>query len=74
MISTFTIRFRKFIWFLIFSFTLYCIPHIELLFPYKLHFHPSEAEAAETHQTTETQTTSPQGETLENPPEKEESP
>jgi len=44
----FPTRFRNFIWFLIFTFTLYCMPNYELLFPYKIHFGIPEAEAAET--------------------------
>lgn len=48
MLSSFTTRFRKFIWFLIFTFTLYSIPHFEILLPYKIHLFFSEAEAAET--------------------------
>ena len=47
MLSTFTIRFRNFIWFLIFTFTLYCMPHLETLLPYEIHISFSEAEAAE---------------------------
>ncbi len=47
MLSTFTTRFRSFIWFLIFSFTLYSMPHLELLFPYKIYLFHSEAGASE---------------------------
>jgi len=47
MLSSFTIRFRNFIWFLIFTFTLYCMPHLEALLPYEIHISFSEAEAAE---------------------------
>jgi len=47
MLSTFTIRFRSVIWFLIFAFTLYCMPHLELLFPYRFYFFLPEAVAQE---------------------------
>jgi hypothetical protein len=64
MISSFTTRFRKFIWFLIFSFTLYSIPHLELLLPYKIHFSLPEAQASEPQATeTQPQTTQPQAPT-----------
>ncbi len=46
MLCSFTIRFRSFIWFLIFTFTLYSIPSFEYLLPYKIHLFFSEAEAA----------------------------
>jgi len=55
MLSTFTTRFRNFIWFLIFTFTLYSMPHFDLLFPYKFHLFFPESQAAET-ETTESQT------------------
>ena len=55
MLSSFTTRFRNFIWFLIFTFTLYSMPHFELLFPYKIHLFFPEAQAVET-ETTESQT------------------
>src|SRR4030043_2369243 len=59
LLSSFTIRFRNFIWFLIFTFTLYCMPHLESLLPYEIHISFSEAEAAEVEasepQATETQ-------------------
>ena len=55
MLCSFTTRFHNFIWFLIFTFTLYCIPHFDLLLPYELHLSFSEAQAAD-DQTTETQT------------------
>jgi hypothetical protein len=47
MRCSFTARFHNFIWFLIFTFTLYCMPNFELLFNYELHFGVPEAEAAE---------------------------
>lgn len=47
MLSSFTTRFRSLIWFLIFSFSLYCMPNLELVFPYKISLFPSEAEASE---------------------------
>jgi len=47
MLSTFTIRFRSVIWFLIFTFTLDCVPHLELLFPYRFHFFLPAAVAQE---------------------------
>ena len=47
ILCSFTTRFRSLIWFLIFTFTLYCFPHFELLIPYKIHFSLPEAEAAE---------------------------
>jgi len=47
MLSTFTIRFRSVIWFLIFTFTLSTMPHLEMLIPYRIHFFSSEAYAAE---------------------------
>jgi len=58
-LSTFTTRYHNFIWFLIFTFTLYCMPHLELLFPYKLRLFVSEAQA---------QTTEDQGQGGEEPP------
>jgi RHS repeat-associated protein len=51
----FTTRCHNFIWFLIFTFTLYCMPNYELLFPYKIHFGLPEAEAAETTEQTQAQ-------------------
>jgi hypothetical protein len=48
MLCSFTTRFRNFIWFLIFTFTLYCMPNYELFLPYKIHFGIPEAGAAET--------------------------
>jgi len=48
-LTGFPTRFRNFIWFLIFTFTLYCMPHFELIFPYEIHFHLAEAEAAESN-------------------------
>ncbi|OGP77592.1 MAG: hypothetical protein A2V86_17690, partial [Deltaproteobacteria bacterium RBG_16_49_23] len=59
MISHLTTRCHDFIWFLIFTFTLSSMPHLELLFPYRFHFHPPKAEAAEA-QTTDSQADSPQ--------------
>jgi RHS repeat-associated protein len=38
---------REFIWFVIFCFTLSCMPHLEMLFPYRFYFSHGEAEAAE---------------------------
>lgn len=61
MICSFTIRFRNFIWFLIFTFTLYCMPHIELLLPYELHLSFPEAEASAS-ETEESQSLATQGE------------
>jgi len=61
VLSSFTIRFRNFIWFLIFTFTLYCMPHIEMLLPYEIHISFSEAEAAEV-ESSETQATETQAE------------
>ncbi|MBS3907940.1 MAG: hypothetical protein KGZ49_12980, partial [Syntrophaceae bacterium] len=62
MLSSFTTRFRSFIWFVIFTFTLYSMPHLELLLPYKIYFFHSEAEASET-QTAETETPATQQQT-----------
>jgi len=59
MLSSFPSRHRNFIWFLIFSFTLYCIPHLELLLPYKIHLSFSEAEAAEENEDEEQDTDKP---------------
>ena len=56
MLCSFTTRFRNFIWFLIFTFTLYCIPNYELLLPYKINFGIPEAGAAEGTQAPEIQT------------------
>ncbi len=61
MLCSFTIRFRSFIWFLIFTFTLYSIPSFEYLLPYKIHLFFSEAEAADT-QPNESQPPPNQGE------------
>jgi hypothetical protein len=47
MLSSFPSRHRDFIWFLIFTFALYSMPHLELLFPYKLGLFVNQAEAAE---------------------------
>jgi hypothetical protein len=55
MISSFTTRFRSLIWFVIFTFTLYSLPHFGLILPFKIHLDFSEATAAEV-QDTETQT------------------
>ena len=52
MLSTFPNRFRTFIWFLIFTFTLSTVPHFEFLFPIRLHFF-SKAMAAEDAETLE---------------------
>ena len=60
MLSSFTTRFSNFIWFLIFTFTLYSIPHFEFLFPYKFHLFFHEAQAAEA-QAPEAQTGGDQG-------------
>ena len=46
-LTGFTTRFHNFIWFLIFTFTLYCMPNYELLLAYELHVSFSEAEAQE---------------------------
>jgi hypothetical protein len=43
----FTTRFHNFIWFLIFTFTLYCMPNYELLLPFKIHIGWNEAYASE---------------------------
>jgi len=48
MISSFTTRFQSLVWFLIFTFTLSCMPHLELIFPYKLYISVQEAQASET--------------------------
>jgi len=61
MLSSFTVRFRNLIWFLIFTFTLYCMPHLEMLLPYEIHISFSEAEAAEV-QASEPQATEAQAE------------
>jgi hypothetical protein len=47
MLCSFTNRFHNFIWFLIFTFTLYCMPHLEMLLPYRLNLFLPGAEAAE---------------------------
>ena len=47
MLSQFKIRFRSFIWLLIFTFTLHSTPHFEILLPYKFHISFSEAKADE---------------------------
>ena len=47
MFCSFTTRFRNFIWFLIFTFTLYCMPNYELLLPFKIHIGWNEAYASE---------------------------
>jgi hypothetical protein len=62
MISSFTTRFRSLIWFVIFTFTLYCLPHLELLLPNKIHFSLAEAGAADLP---ETETVNDQTEALE---------
>jgi hypothetical protein len=55
MLSSFTTRFHNLIWFLIFTFTLYCMPHLELLFPYQFRFFFTQAEASEAQQETPVQ-------------------
>ena len=48
MLSSYTTRFHNFIWFLIFTFTLYTMPYLETLLPYEINLSFPEAEAAET--------------------------
>jgi len=55
MLCSFTIRFRNCIWFLIFTFSLYSMPHLELIIPLKLHLFFTPAEASETLQELPTQ-------------------
>ena len=50
MLSSFTTRFHNFIWFLIFTFTLYTTPYLENLLPYEINLSFPEAEAAEAQQ------------------------
>ena len=50
MLSSFTTRFHNFIWFLIFTFTLYTMPYLENLLPYEINLSFPEAEAAEAQQ------------------------
>ena len=50
MLSSFTTRFHNFIWFLIFTFTLYTMPYLETLLPYEVNLSFPEAEAAEAQQ------------------------
>jgi len=50
MLSSFTTRFHNFIWFLIFTFTLYTMPCLETLLPYEINLSFPEAEAAEAQQ------------------------
>jgi hypothetical protein len=71
MLSSFQTRFRNFIWFLIFTFTLYCMPHLELLFPYRLHLFLAEAQAkdAESDPPPEKQDQPPPEDWEEKPPE-----
>ena len=47
MLSSLATRFRPFVWFLIFCFTISSTPHIELLFPYAVRLVASDVHAAE---------------------------
>jgi len=52
MLYSFPTRYRNFIWFLIFTFMLYSMPHLEALFPFKIYLFIPEAGAAETQEET----------------------
>jgi hypothetical protein len=52
MISSFTTRFRPIIWILTFAFTVYSLPHLELIVPYRIHLSFfSEAEGGTLEET-----------------------
>ena len=57
-LTGFTTRFHNFIWFLIFTFTLYTMPYLENLLPYEINLSFPEAEAAEAQQEAQQEATS----------------
>jgi|GEM_PF-5583898 len=71
MLSSFTTRFHNFIWFLIFTFTLYTMPYLESLLPYEINLSFPEVEAAETQPPPETKNIEVQEETPLEPEESE---
>ena len=73
MLCSFTDRFRKLIWIVLFTFTFYSIPNLGMILAqYEFHFRFAEAQAAEEgsvgseptqDQSTDTQTSSAQAQT-----------